>query len=216
MKAFKLLYVLPVLFVAGMISSCSEDTKDVSIVVDYPDFDMAGDQWVYLKPGDSYTDPGCKAYVDGVETEVTVSGGFDTTTPGLYYVNYSAGITEPLEANVSVTRYILVTSATQQEGVLDGTYVNNPDKITITSQGGYLYRASDTWWQQYSIPVTLADLGDGLLNIVEPQSSAFGPVANNGYSTYILDPGSITFNLNLTAQNGGAGMGYSTTWIKED
>lgn len=203
MKAFKLAYILPVLILAGLVTSCSEDTKDVSIVVNYPDFEMQGDQYMFLLTGETYQEPGVKAYVVGEETDVTVSGTVDTSTPGVYIISYNAGITEPLEAYVSIDRYVLVSDTPPNtSGHLEGRYElpkNHTYYTTmqITYLGAGMYRASNVWYQSSPAPIIFVDNGDGEIFVPRTALSGWGPISGNGLSSYTLDPIVITFRMNF-------------------
>ncbi|MCD8172941.1 MAG: hypothetical protein LUD76_05690 [Alistipes sp.] len=133
----------------------------------------------------------------------------DTSTPGLYRIAYKVFASETFYR--TYFRYVNVRDFSTIATDLSGEYHNSPDAITITKIYDGFYTASDTWWQPAGpIPVTFYDCGNGEFLIIEPQSSIFRPVYNDGFSYYTPSPATIEFNLGIPSQ----GAYYTTLWTK--
>lgn len=92
------------LFAAVVLYSCSEsETGDVSRVTNFPNFQLNGDDVIFVHKGDAFTDPG--VIVTEGETEID----YTTTVTGLY----RGGTT--LDTNVDDV-YLITYTATNQDG----------------------------------------------------------------------------------------------------
>ena len=105
-KIFIAMLAIPIAFAA-----CKKE-DDVSKVVEitYPDITLNGSKYVSLTVGESYADPGAVVNDDVSGTQHNIMASYsslNTSTPGLYYMQYS--FTNPNGYTTNVGRYIAVT-----------------------------------------------------------------------------------------------------------
>lgn len=179
--------------------SCEKETEGISRVTEYPVLEMQGDNMIFVVVNTAFTDPGVKAYIGDEETDVQVIGNVDTSTSGVYALQYVAKNEEGFGA--SVTRNVAVVESLPTKD-LSGTYQiihsTRSNRISISKINGMIgyYRASDTWFQDYPIAVDFVDLGDGTIKVLSG-SSVFG--GHFGIGNYTED-GVINFQITLTDQ----------------
>ncbi len=216
--------LLSLSLIALLAVSCGkEDSADVSKVVTFPEFVMEGEQYITIEAGEPFTDPGVKAYFDGQEVPVTVTGSVNTDLLKRQEIVYTAMGSVPGEISVSnsITRYVTVTVS---DDIIVGDYtyataagVANPAKSMTISFNGMLgkYSATDLGNQGTPIPVTF-DLVDGkfVMN-PEVQDSPFGPFSvNSAVGEMTIVDGFIRFPFIFVS---GTNTGYSGIghWLKK-
>jgi hypothetical protein len=175
---------------AVVFTSCKKDeihntdTKvGISDVTVYPVLTMAGDKYVAVVKGSSFTDPGVTAKEGTATINVTTTGTVNTNQPGLYVVTYSATNKDGFAA--STTRTVVVIPAHENAGVdLSGKYdyVNGGYTSTVTKVAEGVYTTDNIWNAATIIPVVFVSL-DGLTISIPEQSSAYGPVLGTGTYT---------------------------------
>lgn len=161
-------------FLAIGIMGCDLEDPIESTVTQYAEFEVTGGPYLYVDLGSSFEDPGVIATAGENVLDVEISGTVDTSTPGVYILEYSAVNEDGFPA--TTTRYVAVGDQEVAFGRdLSGTYFTGTRTNTVTQiQPGY-YLNSDTL-PNNSISVFMVDLGNGDL-IIPPQSSRFGTVA---------------------------------------
>jgi hypothetical protein len=136
----KKLTILLVGIVALTIASCDEpETKGIAAgVIRYPSIIVDGEDPLVIQAGQSYTDPGAKAFLgtDDITSEMDTESTVDTNVPGLYQVTYTVSTINELdqESTVTVSRTVAVTDGDVSGVDLSGTYKrdNNPANATVT------------------------------------------------------------------------------------
>lgn len=210
MKNLKYLAILS--FVLLTTVSCNIEDPIESTITQYADFEVTGGTYVYVQQGETYQEPGVKALAGEDELEVSVDNTVDTSTPGVYVLNYSATNSDGFAA--STTRYVAVGDKVVAEGRdLSGTYLTGTRTNTITQIQPGIYLNSDTL-PNNAISVFMVDLGNGSL-IIPPQSSRFGVV----YADPTLNPdSSVTLNADnsivINQFISGNGI-FSRTFVKQ-
>ncbi|TPE43717.1 DUF5011 domain-containing protein [Pontibacter mangrovi] len=179
---------------ALVLFSCEkdDDTGSVSFVTAYPEFEMAGDRYVSVVQGETFTDPGVVAREGGEEIEVTVSGEVDTSTPGVYDITYSAVNSDNFSG--STTRTVAVLAAPEQAGVdISGAYVRSGVTANVTKLAPGFYLMSNVWGPNL-IPGYLVTANGTDITIAEAALSGFGPVSGSG----TLDDGTLVLLVTLS------------------
>src|ERR1700733_15353055 len=81
----------------AIVSSCSKDpivSNDQYVgrskITYYANIVLTGETSISVVQGVAFTDPGVKATSNGADVPVTTTGSVDTSTPGIYTLNYSA------------------------------------------------------------------------------------------------------------------------------
>lgn len=101
----------------------TEDKVGISRVTRFPVFDMAGERYISLVKGGTFTDPGVTAKEGETDLQVNVSGAVDVNTVGVYDLVYSATNKDGFSS--TVTRTIAVLPEPEQAGVnIAGRYSN--------------------------------------------------------------------------------------------
>ena len=160
-----MLALMPIIY-----TSCKKDEVVSKVVkATYPAIKVNGDKYVSLTVGQAYDDPGAVATDDisGANTSIKAeSSTLDITTPGLYYMEYSAK-----NANGYIThvgRYIAVTDF-QDDFDLTGSYerTSNGVVVNLTKVARGLYMTDDMGG---------AGLGDaGYFAVLDAETIRFGP-----------------------------------------
>ncbi|KAA6316400.1 hypothetical protein EZS27_033285 [termite gut metagenome] len=126
----KILYSLS-LCLAFVFISCEEDTtQDTSKVTHYVNFEMKGEQTVLVSVGTPYVDEGVVA-IEGendITSSVITAGSVDSSTIGLYYINYKAQNADGYSSSIERTIIVYDPDVTTN---LAGTYT--------TAEGSYRY-----------------------------------------------------------------------------
>lgn len=161
-------------FAVSLCLGCELADPIESEVTEYAEFEITGGEFLYVDLGTTFTEPGVTATAGGEPLDVEISGTVDTSTPGVYILEYSAVNADGFPA--TTTRYVAVGDmevAFARD--LSGTYAVGTRSNTVTQiQPGY-YLNSDTLPPNV-ISVFMVDLGNGTL-IIPPQASRFGTVA---------------------------------------
>lgn len=184
MKKFIPLFII----ILGLaFSSCEKDeirntdTKvGISDVTVYPVLTMAGDPFVSVVKGGTYTDAGATAKEGTATINVTTTGSVNTSQPGLYVITYSATNKDGFAASVS--RTVVVIPSNESPGVnLAGKYdyVNGGYTSTVTKVAEGVYTTDNSWSAATIIPLVFVSV-DGLTISVPNQSTGFGPVFGTG------------------------------------
>jgi hypothetical protein len=119
--------------VLGMVLfSCKKDsfnypegTVGVSKITTYAEFTLSGEDYVYVKKGDPYVEPGVAAKEGTADLTVTTTGLPDVNTAGVYTVTYSATNKDNFSATASRTVVVYSTDATAAANDFSGNYARN-------------------------------------------------------------------------------------------
>lgn len=105
----KYFYIILTAALAILASGCTKESAGVTRITYYPVITLQGDNPVILKVGDSFTDPGFTAVMNGedISSDVTVTNGIDNTTVGIYTVKYSTTNADGIEASASRSVYVV-------------------------------------------------------------------------------------------------------------
>ena len=208
MKTYK--YILVILFSVFLFAACEKETEGVSRITYYCDLDLKGDPIAFVVVGNTYNEPGWEASENGVDVSnnVVVTGTVNTNVAGVYTIQYSAANSDGF--SVLKKRTVAVVAAVptvDRSGAYGLVHASRTGTITITKNGGVVgyYRASNSWWQAYAIPLDFVDMGDGKL-IILSGSSPYGGHYGTGA---ILPDNQLRFDVILTDQGP---MSYTTTY----
>lgn len=122
-------------------SSCNDDNDELtdSRLTYYPVLEMAGDEVVEVPIGTTYVEAGCTATINGEDVPVEISGDVDSSTPGIYYVTYTAtnsdGFSKSVERTVAVCDPSITTDISGAKVLQNGSHRNYGG--TITGFDGY-------------------------------------------------------------------------------
>ena len=193
---FSMIMALPVL----LLGSCEKESEGLTRITYYPVLTLDGDETVIVNKGGSFVEPGFSAILNGedVSSEVVVKDNIDSSTSGVYSVNYK--ITNSDGFSSTASRTIIVLDATDP---VEGIYVTdsksyrdyNGNKVEygkefvflVFNRGSY-YEFSDLfagWYEQragygaayaMTAEVTLAD--DGTMTLVDSFLEGWGDSAN--------------------------------------
>ena len=205
-----------IICVAGFFTSCDKNLKSegLSQTTTYPEITLTGGNF-YLMEVDTvpFVDPGVTAILHGKPVPVVTTGYADAMNTGLYFLKYTT-LDETGQFKWSVDRKVLVVNQLPLTEDYSGTYTNAAGTLNrlVTKPADELgwYLFSDSWAQDYPIPVEFVDLGTSLQVI--PGSSPYGPF--DGTVTY--DPATNRLVFRITFTSGpNKGYTYSSTWTKK-
>lgn len=94
---------------AFILAGCVKESAGVTRITYYPTLTLEGDEVVLLNIGETYTEPGFSAVMNGedVTAQVTVTSNVDNTATGLYTVKYSIINADGIEASSSRSVWVL-------------------------------------------------------------------------------------------------------------
>jgi hypothetical protein len=106
-------------------ASCKKETEGISKETSFPVLSRAGDEIIYLKKGEAFTDPGVTATEGDKDLEVKTSGTVDTNVAGVYTLTYSAINSDGYPG--STTRKVVVSdiAADAAANDLSGSYARS-------------------------------------------------------------------------------------------
>lgn len=89
--------------------SCDKSTEGLTRITYYPTLKMLGEPTVILNVGETYTDEGCYAELNGedVSSEVVTSSNVDNSTPGMYSISYVIYNADGFSTTASRTVYVV-------------------------------------------------------------------------------------------------------------
>jgi hypothetical protein len=112
-----------------LLTSCKKDkiisTADqvgISKVTYFPILTMKGDNIMVVEKGGTFTDPGVTAKAGESDVPVTSTGTVNTSTPGVYTINYSATNKDGFSASLRRTVAVYSTAADAAAHDLSGDY----------------------------------------------------------------------------------------------
>lgn len=129
----------------GLTSCSDKETEGKSQITTYAVITLNGDDFVKVKVGDTYTDPGCSAKMGDVDVsdKILVDNKVDTSKPGFYAVNYIIYNEDGFAATAS--RDVMVVDPANFASTYLGEsqygsrhYYNAPINITDRGDGTYL------------------------------------------------------------------------------
>jgi hypothetical protein len=95
----------------------------ISKITTYPIITVAGDPYIYVEKGGTYTDPGATAKAGAADVKVVASGLPDVTTAGVYTETYTATNTDGFAATGTRTITVYSTDASAAANDYSGTYL---------------------------------------------------------------------------------------------
>lgn len=101
-----------------------------SRIVFFPSIAIKGEHLIILKQGDTYTDAGVTAILNGQPTQSTVTGSVNSATPGVYDLDYSASNPEGYSASDWRTVVVIGNDVTNND--FSGTYLRAATGINST------------------------------------------------------------------------------------
>lgn len=141
MKNIKQIGFLGVFALMFALTSCSDEAPIGSKVTNYAiitlNNDDDGDMVTLINQGDSYVEPGAIAIIDNQEVDVDIDGSVDTSTTGVYKIDYSSTNSDGFSR--TITRTVIVMSAAPSTLNLEGTFFRsgNPNNIVRLSDRVY-------------------------------------------------------------------------------
>jgi hypothetical protein len=110
--------------------SCNKDNFNykpgyvgISKITTYPTITVAGDAYIYVPKGGTYTDPGATAKAGTADVKVVTSGLPDVNTVGVYTESYTATNTDGFSASGTRTIAVYSTDASAATNDYSGTYL---------------------------------------------------------------------------------------------
>ena len=205
MKKYISIILVAVLVVTAI--GCQKQSAGKTRITYYPTLTLSGDSYVLLTVGDSFTDPGFKAEMNGedVTDQIVVNTNLDNNTPGLYPVVYSIVNSDGISA--SATRYVIVHKATDK---ISGTYTTdaasyrdtgsaqtamggayqvliypseNDDEYVVSDLLGGWYGQRVGYGSNYELVGTIQATG-GILSLVDSYLIGWGDAALGFTGTY--------------------------------
>jgi hypothetical protein len=173
-----------------LMSACERDLESEGIaegILRYPSITLTDGNSFTVVEGNDYEDPGAVALLgeDDITDQMIIDGDVDTSTPGVYPVNYSVSIENEIgqESTVTQTRYVLVTSEDISDVDLSGNYIGtgfagNPLTMSVTKLANGWYSIPDVLSSANGIRANFAHLGGDVITIPD-QVTGFGVVSTD-------------------------------------
>lgn len=102
-----------------LVVSCTKDSAGVTRITYYPTITLQGDDPYIMKVGDTFTDPGFIAEMNGedISSSVAVTSTVNNAQVGIYSVKYSTKNADGIEASASRAVYV-----TNPAGTVENVY----------------------------------------------------------------------------------------------
>ena len=133
----KIKYLIAIIFAVSTFAACNKDdfnyppdTVGISKIIYFPSVTINGDRLIILKEGDTYTEPGAVATLNGQPTDITTTGSVNTSVPGVYDITYTAKNEQGYTA--SDWRTVVVIGNDVSNNDFSGTYLRAATGITST------------------------------------------------------------------------------------
>ncbi|MCF2737862.1 DUF5011 domain-containing protein [Bacteroides caecigallinarum] len=136
-----------VLFVLSVVLwSCEKTTEGLTRITYYPTLEILGESTVILNVGETYTDEGCYAELQGedVSSEVIATSNVDNSKPGVYSISYIIYNADGFSTTASRTVYVV-----------------DPDNIATL----YLGESMAGTRHYYDALIYITDNGDGTYHL---------------------------------------------------
>lgn len=156
-----------------------DGTVGISSIVYFPVVSLKGESTVIIPVGSSFQDPGVSATLNGQNVTPTVTGNVDASTPGIYWLTYTAKNSQGYSS--SVGRVVIIKSANPQSPDYSGSWQRNagaygvsqwiqltPSTYAVSDPGGANY--TDFW-----CVVTVSNGVPQILSQNVPQKLATAP-----------------------------------------
>lgn len=114
----------------AFLAACEKDVKDTSKITYFPIIELQGDEIINLTVGDTYTEPGGKAFEGTNEIELKTTGSVNTSTPGVYIITYEAVNVDGFSSLRH--RWVGVSTQEAKDDNLVGKYQRNAGKMGIS------------------------------------------------------------------------------------
>lgn len=191
----KILAYLLVPVLAAVLWSCDKSTEGLTRITYYPTLEILGEQTVIVNVGETYTDEGCYAELNGedVSSEVQTSSNVDYNTPGVYSISYIIYNADGFSTTASRTVYVL-----------------NPDDIA-TLYWGECVTPSETYT---GAMINISDNGDGTYRLDDIMGGFYFNGVYPGYEPNYDFHAEVDFQLN--ADNTITQVGEVGDWYFSD
>ena len=197
----KLIYkILPVLF--ALFIACEQDdtTEGISRITYYADMQIIGDKTMVITEGDSFTDPGVNAIVNGESVDYSVEGTVNSNKPGVYKLTYININTEGFKA--SATRAVIVLSSAPSKYSLEGNWKRNngsPVEVVKISDREYTHSNAGGVVGPNQIRITFYNVDDTLLYIPYQENTSETGISVESVSGTIVDNDNFNWVLNASS-----------------
>lgn len=140
----RILYLIVFAIAVLGLSSCDdESTAGFTDITYYPTLELLGDASVIVPIGSTFEDPGYVSKLEGVDVsdQVVINSNVDTSTGGVYTVNYAITNADGFDVTASRTVYVADVTpsviATGMHTVVSGTHRVNQNSGATTPYSGY-------------------------------------------------------------------------------
>jgi hypothetical protein len=207
------IYLFTALAALSLFSSCKKDTEienanqvGSSKIIYFPSIAINGDAVLVVQPGQTFTDPGATAILNGDTIKYTTTGTVGTA-PGVYNLTYTAVNAQGYSA--SDIRAVVILDASVIANDWSGTYTRTtgvpstwtkigPGEYTVENPGG----AAGVTGTVIAVNYT----GDQIT--IPLQNSAIGLTSSTSESTTVV--GGVLTSYSWIIINAGYGTGLRT------
>lgn len=148
MKTFKNIFLASLFIICILFTSCDKNDNELSKATYLPEINLVGDEMIFIELGDSYTEQGAVATIEGESVEYNTISDVDDTESGIYTITYSVKNEDGFA--VSTSRTVIVYNIDVLNEDLSGTYqrdgntpasvwvrdVDQPYKYLVNNPGG--------------------------------------------------------------------------------
>ncbi len=178
------------IFICILFTSCTKDeTGNLSRITVYPIITLNGESTVILNVGQTYTELGAGALAGTQVLPLTTVGSVNTSTPGVYKVEYSTTNNDGYPA--SGTRTVIVLKNTLSTVNLAGVFVRNGTNVNnVTRISDRVYKCDNatgfTTGNPNNISLTFYNLDDSKIYApLQFEASSTGLSAESNIGTIV-------------------------------
>lgn len=224
MKTIKKLGLIGMMATAFVVTSCSNEDEISSSITNYPLVEVIGENTIFVNEGDTFTDPGAVATIDGAEVPYTVTytgkyrgnvytGTLGTAVSDIYTATYAAENADGFFG--TTTRQIVVAETGDLVNSIAGVYRStvfrngsqpaaNPQDYTdieyvlIWENEDGTYGISDAFggWYEYGRAIAGSETPDTVIvaNNIAANDFSFPGTQTNSYFGGASEMTSMTVN----------------------
>lgn len=116
-------------------TACEKESEGKTRITYYAELTLKGDATMIVEKGTEFKDPGCTAIMKGedVSDQIKIASDVDTSTSGVYSVNYSIVNADGFVA--SATRSVIVLNTSS---AIEGFYTSDPASYNVNNNSGVI------------------------------------------------------------------------------
>ncbi|WP_090468825.1 immunoglobulin-like domain-containing protein [Mucilaginibacter sp. OK268] len=201
-----------------LLTACNKDNFNYksgyvgsSKITTYPTITVTGDDYLIVKTGAAFTDPGATAKAGTADIKV-VATSISTSTPGVYTITYTATNVDGFSATASRHVIVYTTDASAQANDFSGTYArtSNGQIATWTKLAPGVYSVLNPGGAVGATLSVIVFNNTGNKVFIPQQSANDGSPTSSAQESSTAGPGGTLAQYSMVIVNPGYGAAVRT------